>query len=187
MPYNGEMGLGVYTAEGIPKTAGVMGGTPGNAGQTRLLRGAGALDAFAAGKLPTWPEELGGESVQLFGKGDAVMVEADDVLEWNWTGSGGYGDPLFREPAAVHADFVAGIISAGAATAEYGVVLADDGADLEGPRRCGPTGSPSACGRRASGEPRARDYESPPAARRSARSSGSTARPASTTAPAAAS
>jgi N-methylhydantoinase B len=162
MPYNGEMGLGVYTAEGIPKTAGVMGGTPGNAGQTRLLRGAGALDAFAAGKLPTSAEELGGESVQLFGKGDAVMVEADDVLEWNWTGSGGYGDPLFREPAAVHADVVAGIISAGAATAEYGVVLGDDGADLEGTvslrddrlaerlRNAG-----------ASGEPRARDYEVP--------------------------
>ncbi len=62
MPYNGEMGLGVYTAEGIPKTPGVMGGPPGNAGQTRLLRGARARAAFAAGELPTSPEEASAAS-----------------------------------------------------------------------------------------------------------------------------
>ncbi len=90
------------------------------------------------------------------------MVEADDVLEWNWTGSGGYGDPLFREPAAVHADLVAGIISAGAATAEYGVVVGEDGPDLEATAAMR---SGLLAGRlRDSGvadEPRSRDFEVP--------------------------
>ena len=101
--------------------------------------------------------------MQLFGKGDAVMVEADDVLEWNWTGSGGYGDPLFRaarrRPRRRRRRDHLG------RRRERRVrrsCSADDGADLEATaslraerlaerlRNAG-----------ASGEPRARDYEVP--------------------------
>lgn len=131
VPYQGEMGLGVYSAEGVPKTAGLMGGSPGPAGQTKLRRGARTFAAYAAGEMPTTLDDLGGEAIQVYGKGDAVIVEADDVLEWNWSGSGGYGDPLTRDPAAVYADLVAGSISERAAGEEYGVVLAADGPDLE--------------------------------------------------------
>jgi len=126
VPYNGEMGLGVYTAEGVPKTLGVMGGGPGPTGQTRLQRGSRTFAAFAAGEMPESLEQVGGVAVQVFGKGDAVIVESDDVLEWNWSGSGGYGDPLTRDPGSVLADLRSGIISERAALGDYGVVLADD-------------------------------------------------------------
>jgi N-methylhydantoinase B len=131
VPYNGEMGLGVYTAEGVPKTLGVMGGSPGPAGQTKLRRGARTFSAFASGEMPTTLEGLGGEPVQVYGKGDAVIVEADDVLEWNWSGSGGYGDPLTRDPLLVQADLRSGTISERAVSEEYGVVLADGAPDLD--------------------------------------------------------
>jgi N-methylhydantoinase B len=134
IPYRGEMALGVYTAEGVPKTLGVMGGSPGPAGQTKLRRGSRTAAAFAAGELPTRLEEVGGEAVQVYGKGDAVIVEPDDVLEWNWSGSGGYGDPLTRDPAAVYADLEAGVISARSAAEDYGVVLGAAGPDGEATR-----------------------------------------------------
>jgi N-methylhydantoinase B len=129
IPYNGEMGLGVYTAEGVPKTLGVMGGGPGPAGQTKLRRDSRTFAAFAAGELPGSLEQVGGEHVQVFGKGDALVVEDNDVLEWNWSGSGGYGDPLTRAAAAVLADLRSGVISERAALDDYGVVLADGEVD----------------------------------------------------------
>ena len=95
IPYNGEMGLGVYSAEGVPKTSGVIGGLPGNAGQTLLLPARTPRRRSPPGNCRPPAAELGGESVPLFGKGDAVVVAADDVFEWNWTGSGGYGDPSY--------------------------------------------------------------------------------------------
>ena len=46
-------------------------------------------------------------------------------------GSGGYGDPLDREPARVLRDVRDGYISAEAALAHYGVVLSESGQDFD--------------------------------------------------------
>jgi N-methylhydantoinase B len=45
-----------------------------------------------------------------------------------WSAAGGFGDPLERDPAKVEADINNGDVSAMAARAIYGVVLADAGA-----------------------------------------------------------
>ena len=50
-----------------------------------------------------------------------------DLLRIMSPGGGGFGDPLARDPDAVHADVVAGKVTAKQARAVYGVVLAEDG------------------------------------------------------------
>jgi len=52
-------------------------------------------------------------------KGDRVLIRC--------AGSGGYGDPLDREPERVLQDVVDGYVSAQAARSLYGVVLAGTG------------------------------------------------------------
>ncbi len=50
-----------------------------------------------------------------------------DALYVRWNGGGGWGDPLTRDPQAVAADVTAGLVSADAALAIYGVALDDAG------------------------------------------------------------
>ena len=66
---------------------------------------------------------------------DAVPVKAGQVIRIRTTGGGGWGDPLDRDPDLVARDVWWRKVSAGAARADYGVVLADgagsaDGADV---------------------------------------------------------
>ena len=56
-------------------------------------------------------------------KGDRVLIRC--------AGSGGYGDPLEREPARVLRDLIDGYISAQAARELYGIVLADGGRGID--------------------------------------------------------
>ncbi|NQV79159.1 MAG: hydantoinase B/oxoprolinase family protein, partial [Alphaproteobacteria bacterium] len=50
-------------------------------------------------------------------------LKGDDVLYVRWSGGGGFGDPLDREPLAVLGDFRAGITSLGVARKVFGVVF----------------------------------------------------------------
>jgi N-methylhydantoinase B len=54
---------------------------------------------------------------------DAVPVRAGDIVRVLTPGGGGWGDPLERDPEAVRLDVLRGIVSAGAAADDYGVVV----------------------------------------------------------------
>ncbi|HZY12074.1 MAG TPA: hydantoinase B/oxoprolinase family protein [Beijerinckiaceae bacterium] len=62
----------------------------------------------------------------LRGKGQQTVAR-DDVLAIMMPGGGGLGDPLRRDPIRVAEDARLGLISVGAALADYGVVLREDG------------------------------------------------------------
>ena len=126
IPHRGAIAAGLYSSEGIPKSPGIFGGTPGNPGLTRLVQGSDVRAQFGAGKLPDDIGQLSGEEVTCFGKGDPLMLDDASVLEYNWGGSAGYGDPLLREPERVFGDVAARAVSAEDADAQYAVVL-DDG------------------------------------------------------------
>ena len=123
IPHKGQMGVGVYSAEGIPKSA----------GHPRRLAGRDRRDEpdplsdvraqFAQGKLPGANTEVQGTEEEVYGKGLPLVCDDDVFLEWNWGGAAGYGDPLLRDPERVVADVAAGGISAELAEREYGVVL----------------------------------------------------------------
>ena len=123
------MGVGVYSAEGIPKSAGILGGSPGATGETNVIRSSDVRAQFARGVLPGRNTEVTGTSEEVQGKGLPLVVDDDVFLEWNWGGAAGYGDPLLRDPERVVADVAAGGISVELAGREYGVVLA--GAELD--------------------------------------------------------
>jgi N-methylhydantoinase B len=60
-------------------------------------------------------------------------LDDGDILYARWSGGGGFGDPLRRDPDAVLADWRRGLVSARAATGIYGVVIDEglDAVDLE--------------------------------------------------------
>ncbi|WP_180954868.1 hydantoinase B/oxoprolinase family protein [Bacillus sp. V3-13] len=126
MPHKGQVGLGVYTAEGIPKTVGVLGGSPGTRGETVLVKSSNIKNILNSGKLINSVEELEGERPSLTGKGPALELGDTDVLEWNWGSCAGYGDPLDRDPELVRQDIMAGITSATFAQSVYGVSLTNE-------------------------------------------------------------
>lgn len=129
IPHNGEMAVGLYTSEGVPKASGLLGGSPGNPGLTRLLNGSDVRKRFADGELPGDFEELEGSETQCYGKGDALILDDDSVLEWNWGGAAGYGDPLSRDPDRVAGDVAAGAVTAADAEHQFGVVVGENGLD----------------------------------------------------------
>jgi N-methylhydantoinase B len=87
---------------------GVDGGKYGGTSEKRLLRADGTEE-----DLPS--------------KVENVAVAAGDKLVFSTAGGGGLGDPLDREPTVVAGEVERGLVSAAAARAEYGVVVADDG------------------------------------------------------------
>jgi N-methylhydantoinase B len=125
------MAAALYTSEGIPKSPGILGATPGNPGLTRLRRDSDVQEQFASGKLPGSVDELGGEEVQCYGKGDVLPLDDASVLEYNWGGAAGYGDPLQRHPDRVFGDVAAGVVSAADAERQYGVIVRDGVLDAE--------------------------------------------------------
>jgi N-methylhydantoinase B len=128
IPYNGQVAIGVYSAEGVPKTPGILGGNPGSIGETVLVRDSDVLDQLARGVIPRSTDEIEGTVQGVANKGEALPVGDRDVLEWNWGGSAGYGDPLTRDPARVAADVASGQTSEPVARDQHGVVLGEGGA-----------------------------------------------------------
>jgi N-methylhydantoinase B len=105
---------------------GLAGGYPGSLGYDVIVHGAGITDSFAGGIVPTSLDGLPGDSeiTQCFAES---MLAPGDLLYMNCQGGGGYGDPLKRDAQAVVDDVEDGLVSVGAASHVYGVVLNADG------------------------------------------------------------
>jgi len=88
---------------------GLGGGKPGKLGRTVLNPGPGE-------------QVVHGKQSREFAYGD--------VISFQQSGAGGYGDPLERDPQRVLEDVLDDYVSVEAARGEYGVVIAGTGADL---------------------------------------------------------
>ena len=88
---------------------GVFGGKPGRLARTVINPGPGE-------------ETVHGKQSREFAYGD--------VISFQQSGAGGYGDPLERDPARVLDDVLDDYVSIDAARDEYGVVIIGAGADL---------------------------------------------------------
>lgn len=125
--HGGTMALGVYTAEGLPKTSGILGGYPGSRGETRAMHNSDVNERFEDGDLPSDIQNLDGEEELTVGKGAPLELDDDSVVEWWWGSCAGYGDPITREPERVADDARNGTISENHAVETYGVVFDDTG------------------------------------------------------------
>lgn len=85
------------------------------------------------GGRPGWPGRvvlnMGTVAEKDLGKIDALPVQAGDTLTVMTPGSGGFGDPFERAPAAVLDDVRRRLVSVNRAEADYGVVIVDGRVD----------------------------------------------------------
>jgi N-methylhydantoinase B len=72
-----------------------------------------------------------GGVTEMPSKGSAAVVHKGDRVLIRCAGSGGYGDPLDREPERVLQDVIDGYVSAQAAHRLYGVALTGDGREID--------------------------------------------------------
>lgn len=127
--YNNISTMG--TACSLPPAAGLFGGYPSSNGSHRLLRDTDVLDWFSRGKIPNDIEELKGKEERLILRQVGVPQMPADVWECRWSGAGGYGDPLERDPALVSRDVKRFNVSVEEAKKVYGVVLDPETLDVD--------------------------------------------------------
>lgn len=134
MPHDAPAPLTTQTlAHGVafPTNLGLSGGYPGGTIRYEMQRGSRAAEVLASGRIPQTQEDVGGETDVLDFKGLTTQATGD-VMFVRSSASGGYGDPLEREPERVAADVRSGHVTDETARRVYGVVLGGDGeADVE--------------------------------------------------------
>ena len=125
MPHDTDRLVLHFGAHGTeaPNSAGIFGGYPGCGPLYTVFRGTSVRDLLAAGEVPQSSEAVRGELTVQPARASGVTLEEDDVLAYYWSGGGGYGDPLNRDPEAVARDVTAGLVSDAVARHIYGVVL----------------------------------------------------------------
>ena len=116
--------------QAFPTAVGINGGYPANTSMYKMLRGSDVKEHFGRLEIPTEIHDMGGELEYLPAKVETVQ-HPGDVFEHTWSGGGGFGDPIDRDPGLVHADVLNGAVSERAAREIYGVALNGDGPDLD--------------------------------------------------------
>jgi N-methylhydantoinase B len=71
-----------------------------------------------------------GRAAETLRRIDVLSLGEGDVVRLATSGAGGYGHPFDRDPAMVHNDWRQGLVSAGAALRDYGVLIRDGRVDL---------------------------------------------------------
>jgi N-methylhydantoinase B len=108
---------------------GLMGGYPAPTLTYTVFKDTDIADQFAARTMPGDVADLtAGETIRLRAKSNGTGLESGDVVAAVFSGGGGWGDPLERDPQAVARDVELGYVSAPVALDVYGVVLDAAGA-----------------------------------------------------------
>jgi N-methylhydantoinase A/oxoprolinase/acetone carboxylase beta subunit/N-methylhydantoinase B/oxoprolinase/acetone carboxylase alpha subunit len=112
-----------------PEAPGIFGALPASVQGNYVLRNSDVRQQLAAGKIPLSEADVASDLIDyLQAKDTTVLADADAHVAW-YSGGGGYGDPLTRDPALVWRDIRAGLVSPQAARDVYGVALGVDGPD----------------------------------------------------------
>jgi N-methylhydantoinase B len=113
---------------------GLGGGLPGHPGDYRFGSGLVPPERLSGGWLVGSGAELTesvGDLPRVFVK-DVTTMRPGDVFVAQYSGGGGFGDPLTRAPEHVASDIASKALLPSAAAEHYGVVLLDDGSvDLD--------------------------------------------------------
>ncbi|MFB6196368.1 MAG: hydantoinase B/oxoprolinase family protein [Haloplanus sp.] len=107
----------------VPASEGTFGGHPGSTVEYSFYRDVGLDDDDVP--FPPPPGALDGNRED--GRWGVAPLDDDDVFYLRFPGSGGYGDPLERDPEDVAADVADGKVSPESARNVYGVPVDDEG------------------------------------------------------------
>lgn len=117
-------GQGVSTHSAL----GLFGGYPSPTSRYDILRQTDLLDTFREGRVPRSLDEIHAqERLRLRAKSNGTPLAEGDVVLSGVSGSGGFGDPIEREPERVATDVSLGYVSRSAGETVYGVILDADG------------------------------------------------------------
>jgi N-methylhydantoinase B len=112
----------------VPTSTGMMGGYPATVNIYKFKKDTDILKRLKASNLPSDISEVPGREVTLELRQQNFQQDPSDVYSVVWTGGGGYGDPLARDPQRVAEDVNDHrAVSIAAARDIYGVVLKPDG------------------------------------------------------------
>jgi N-methylhydantoinase B len=109
----------------INTSPGLAGGMPGHPGNFLSKHGSGVRELLADGRPPANRQDLEraiGDLERMSPKATTNLA-TDDVFCVEYSGGGGYGDPLLRDPNLVVADVAQGRLSPGHAESHHAVVI----------------------------------------------------------------
>lgn len=116
-----------------PESPGLCGGYPSTTNQFAIVRDSDVAARLAAGEIPQELEELAGE-LEVHGAYAMTSMRHGDVYRAVSMGGGGYGDPLDRDPELVATDVERRLVSPEWAERTWGVVLAEQGTEVDAER-----------------------------------------------------
>jgi len=123
-PYGVERLRCALTTQGVesPVSRGQFGGYPGVCNRHTVVRGTRVMELVARGEVPLLLDsvlaplgldELGGEATHLPAKTEEFVLVPGDVLLYTWSGGGGFGDPLDRDPGSIARDRERAVVTTG--------------------------------------------------------------------------
>ncbi|MEO1191386.1 MAG: hydantoinase B/oxoprolinase family protein [Pseudomonadota bacterium] len=110
-----------------PTSTGMMAGYPSATNAYRFVTQSDIQERFGEGRMPEDAEEVAGSFVELGLREQDFTQTPDDVYAVRWTGGGGFGDPLDRDPQMLQEDLDGLAVTPKAAESVFGAVLDGDG------------------------------------------------------------
>ena len=121
--------IALYANESFPKGQGLFGANPGSRASLRVKRATDLAERLRTGSVPSTIDDLVGDEQPAGFKSVPLDMGPADVWEWTSPSTGGYGDPLRRDPETVARDVSTLGLTAEAAERVYGVVVRDGAVD----------------------------------------------------------
>lgn len=117
-----------------PTSTGMMGGYPATTNKYTFITQSDILESLKNSRMPTTAEEVTGNPVTLELRQEDFTQNPDDVYAVRWSGGGGFGDPLRRDPVLIEYDLDHLNITPEAAVSIFGAKLDAEGrhVDVEG-------------------------------------------------------
>jgi N-methylhydantoinase A/oxoprolinase/acetone carboxylase beta subunit/N-methylhydantoinase B/oxoprolinase/acetone carboxylase alpha subunit len=133
VPHDVEQVQAIVIAGAVsqPEAPGIFGALPASVQGNLILRGSDVRAQLEAGRVPRSPDEVSSQTVDVLEAKDTTLLAGVDAHVAWYSGGGGYGDPLERDPALVLRDLSSGLCSAAVAKEIYGAVVTDGAIDLE--------------------------------------------------------
>jgi N-methylhydantoinase B len=114
-----------------PTSTGMMGGFPSTTNAYNFIRESDILERFGERHMVEDYSEVTGRPEHLELRQENFDQHPADVYAVRWSGGGGFGDPMKRDPAKVQHDLLHRNITPEAARAIFGAVLSDDGKTVD--------------------------------------------------------
>jgi N-methylhydantoinase A/oxoprolinase/acetone carboxylase beta subunit/N-methylhydantoinase B/oxoprolinase/acetone carboxylase alpha subunit len=114
-----------------PEAPGIFGALPASVQGNLVHRSSDVPAQLEAGRIPLDPSEVMSESIDALEAKDNTQLNTGDAHFAWYSGGGGYGDPLERDPELVVRDLLEGLCTPDVVSGIYGVVVEDGRVDTD--------------------------------------------------------